>query len=163
VEGEDRSQFFGVNADIQYLSEWIELFVNRHDRWGSPKFLIGESYGTTRVAGMARELQRAQKMFFNGVILVSPTGLGHQPGRTHQRGAEPAPLRRHRLVLRAAPLAAPEPRPGRGAPEEVEEFTLDEYIPGPDPGRVPELAGERQAMARQVGEYAGVSPSSWTT
>ncbi|MDO7742800.1 MAG: carboxypeptidase, partial [Pedobacter sp.] len=42
------SKFFGVNADIKYLAEWINTFVTRNDRWASPKFLIGESYGTTR-------------------------------------------------------------------------------------------------------------------
>ncbi|MEX2527094.1 MAG: hypothetical protein WEA09_05600 [Gemmatimonadota bacterium] len=80
VEGQDRSQFFGVNADARYLSAWIETYVNRNDRWASPKFLIGESYGTTRVAAMARTLQSNQKMFFNGVVLVSPTSLGISRG-----------------------------------------------------------------------------------
>ncbi|MDX1642546.1 MAG: carboxypeptidase, partial [Balneolaceae bacterium] len=75
----DREEFFGVNADIEYLAEWMENFVSRHDRWTSPKYLIGESYGTTRVAGLARELQNSQWMFPNGVILVSPTGLGMEP------------------------------------------------------------------------------------
>src|SRR5690606_31434548 len=80
VEGQDRSQFFGVNADAAYLSSWIGTFVNRHERWASPKFLIGESYGTTRVSAMARRLQADQKMFFNGVVLVSPTTLGIDRG-----------------------------------------------------------------------------------
>ncbi len=68
--------FFGVNADIKYLAEWISTFVTRKSRWQSPKYLIGESYGTTRVSGLALELQNAQWMYLNGVILVSPTGLG---------------------------------------------------------------------------------------
>lgn len=75
-EKADRSQFFGVNADIKYLAEWINTFVTRNDRWTSPKYLIGESYGTTRVAGLALELQNTQWMYLNGVILVSPTDLG---------------------------------------------------------------------------------------
>ncbi len=45
----DRDEFFGVQADIEYLAEWISTFVSRNDRWRAPKFLIGESYGTTRV------------------------------------------------------------------------------------------------------------------
>src|SRR5690554_1930982 len=53
----DRKQFFGVNEDIAYLASWIDTFVSRHGRWPSPKFLIGESYGTTRVSGLARQLQ----------------------------------------------------------------------------------------------------------
>ncbi len=71
-----KSRFFGVNADIKYLAEWINTFMSRYKRWNSPKYLIGESYGTTRVSGLALELQQSQWMYFNGVILVSPTELG---------------------------------------------------------------------------------------
>ena len=60
--------FFGVNADIKYLAGWINTFVSRYKRWASPKFLIGESYGTTRVSGLALELQNNQWMYLNGVI-----------------------------------------------------------------------------------------------
>ena len=72
----DRKEFFGVEADIRYLAEWINTFVTRKNRWRSPKYLIGESYGTTRVSGLTLELQNAQWMYLNGVILVSPTDLG---------------------------------------------------------------------------------------
>ena len=70
------TRFFGVNEDIKYLAEWLNTFVTRKNRWASPKYLIGESYGTTRVSGLALELQNAQWMYLNGVILVSPTELG---------------------------------------------------------------------------------------
>lgn len=72
----DKTKFFGVNQDITYLAEWINTFVTRANRWTSPKYLIGESYGTTRVSGLAYALQNKQWMYLNGVILVSPTGLG---------------------------------------------------------------------------------------
>ncbi|WP_370299061.1 MULTISPECIES: S10 family peptidase [Roseivirga] len=72
----DRRQFFGVNQDISYLAEWINTFVSRTNRWNSPKYLIGESYGTTRVSGLAYRLQSSHWMYLNGVILVSPTELG---------------------------------------------------------------------------------------
>ncbi len=72
----DKKTFFGVNQDIKYLADWLNNFVTRKNRWRSPKYLIGESYGTTRVSGLALELQNAQWMYLNGVILVSPTGLG---------------------------------------------------------------------------------------
>lgn len=71
-----RERFFGVNQDIRYLAEWMNTFVQRKNRWLSPKYLIGESYGTTRVSGLALELQNSHWMYLNGVILVSPTGLG---------------------------------------------------------------------------------------
>ena len=73
---QQKSQFFGVNADVKYLAEWINTFVSRQSRWRSPKYLIGESYGTTRVSGLALALQEQQWMYLNGVILVSPTELG---------------------------------------------------------------------------------------
>ena len=72
----DRKDFFGVKADIKYLAEWINTFVTRKNRWLSPKYLIGESYGTTRVSGLALELQNSHWMYLNGVILVSPTEIG---------------------------------------------------------------------------------------
>lgn len=68
----DRDKFFGINADIKYLAEWLTTFVSRNNRWRSPKYIIGESYGGTRVAGLALELQEAQWMYLNGVIMVSP-------------------------------------------------------------------------------------------
>ena len=68
----DRDLFFGVNADIRYLADWLNTFVSRNNRWLSPKYLIGESYGGTRVMGLAHELQNRQWMYLNGVIMVSP-------------------------------------------------------------------------------------------
>ncbi len=68
----EREKYFGINADIEYLAEWINTFVTRKNRWASPKYIIGESYGGTRVAGLALELQESQWMYLNGVIQVSP-------------------------------------------------------------------------------------------
>src|SRR6056300_1969230 len=68
----EKSTFFGINADIKYLAEWINTFVTRNKRWESPKYIIGESYGGTRVMGLSNELQSAQWMYLNGVIMVSP-------------------------------------------------------------------------------------------
>jgi carboxypeptidase C (cathepsin A) len=82
-----KETFFGVNADIAYLSEWINTFIQRVNRWESPKYLIGESYGTTRVSGLAYALQGRQWMYINGVILVSPTQLGIDGRRAGPLGA----------------------------------------------------------------------------
>lgn len=68
----DKKIFFGINADIKYLADWIDTFISRNNRWRSPKYLIGESYGGTRVAGLSLELQDRQWMYLNGVIMVSP-------------------------------------------------------------------------------------------
>ena len=69
---ENRETFFGINEDIAYLSEWLNTFTSRKNRWESPKYLIGESYGGTRVMGLSLALQNKQWMYLNGVILVSP-------------------------------------------------------------------------------------------
>ena len=68
----DRDTFFGINADIKYLAEWLNTFVTRNNRWRSPKYIIGESYGGTRVMGLSLALQNQQWMYLNGVIMVSP-------------------------------------------------------------------------------------------
>ena len=74
VNGEkaDGKQFFGINEDVQYLADWLNTFVSRKQRWESPKYLIGESYGGTRVMGLSAALQERQWMYLNGVIMVSP-------------------------------------------------------------------------------------------
>lgn len=151
----DRRQFFGVNEDIAYLAQWIDTFVSRQGRWNSPKYLIGESYGTTRVAGLARQLQSAHWMFVNGVILVSPTGLG---------------IERQGPVGRALPLpyyaatawyhdALPPELQSRDLEEilpEVERFTVDEYIPALVRGGFLDETTRRE-IARRVAYYSGLS------
>jgi len=68
----DGKLFFGINADIEYLAAWISDFLSRNNRWLSPKYIIGESYGGTRVSGLAYELQSRNWVYLNGVIMVSP-------------------------------------------------------------------------------------------
>jgi carboxypeptidase C (cathepsin A) len=71
-EKEKKETFFGVNEDIKYLAEWMNTFVNRKELWEAPKYIIGESYGGTRVMGLSLALQNQQWMYLNGVIMVSP-------------------------------------------------------------------------------------------
>jgi len=53
------------------VAEFIRIYVTRHKRWSSPKFVIGESYGTTRAAALSGELSQHLKMNVNGIMLVS--------------------------------------------------------------------------------------------
>ncbi|HUV36534.1 MAG TPA: peptidase S10 [Patescibacteria group bacterium] len=69
--GEDPKQFHGVDEDIKWVGEFIRLFLARNGRWASPKFLIGESYGTTRAAGLSGHLQERHGIYLNGIMLVS--------------------------------------------------------------------------------------------
>lgn len=68
---EEAKNFYGVNEDARSIGEFIRLYTSRHSRWTSPKFLIGESYGTTRAAALSGELLRAHRMNLNGIMLVS--------------------------------------------------------------------------------------------
>ncbi len=69
--GEDPDQFHGIEEDVRTVGEVIRLWVSRHQRWASPKFIAGESYGTTRAAGLATYLQERVGMYLNGLVLIS--------------------------------------------------------------------------------------------
>jgi carboxypeptidase C (cathepsin A) len=71
VKGGKPKDFHGFGPDIESVGELIRLWVTRNDRWMSPKYLCGESYGTTRAAGLARHLQERYGMYLNGLILIS--------------------------------------------------------------------------------------------
>jgi carboxypeptidase C (cathepsin A) len=71
VEGEKAKLFHGFTKDIESVGDFIRLYITRYQRWSSPKFLIGESYGTTRAAGLSGYLQERHSLYLNGVILVS--------------------------------------------------------------------------------------------
>jgi carboxypeptidase C (cathepsin A) len=68
---EDLKQFHGLKEDIASVGEFIRLYTTRNTRWLSPKFIMGESYGTTRAAGLADYLQNRYGLYLNGLILVS--------------------------------------------------------------------------------------------
>ena len=69
--GQDAKQFHGVRQDIESVGQFIRLWVTRNERWASPKLVAGESYGTTRAAGLADHLRQRYGMDLNGVILIS--------------------------------------------------------------------------------------------
>lgn len=71
AEGERASQFHGLDEDLQSVGQFIRLYTTRHGRWLSPKYLAGESYGTTRAAGLCGTLQETYGMYLNGVVLIS--------------------------------------------------------------------------------------------
>jgi len=67
----DAKNFHGLNEDAKSIGEFIRLYVTKNSRWLSPKFLIGESYGTTRAAALSGELLDTHRMNLNGIMLVS--------------------------------------------------------------------------------------------
>ena len=71
ADEKNAKQFHGVQEDLQSVGEFIRLYTTRHNRWGSPKFLAGESYGTTRASGLSNHLQTRLGMRLNGIMLIS--------------------------------------------------------------------------------------------
>lgn len=71
VPKEKPGQFHSLKKDVESVGEFIRLWTTRNNRWLSPKFLIGESYGTTRAGGLSEFLQGRYGMYLNGMILVS--------------------------------------------------------------------------------------------
>jgi len=69
--GQNAAQFYGVVQDAEIFSDFIYQYITRNGRWDSPKFLIGESYGTTRSAELAGVLEHRHSMYLNGIVLVS--------------------------------------------------------------------------------------------
>jgi len=151
----DKAVFFGVNADIKYLAEWLNTFVTRMERWQSPKYLIGESYGTTRVSGLALELQESQWMYLNGVVLVSPTDLGLK-----RDGPVEVALRLPYFAATAwyhkALSNDLQQRDLDDLLPEVESFTVNELLPAVAKGGTLSTQ-DRQALASKMAHYAGIS------
>lgn len=71
VPKEKPEQYHNIKSDIESVGEFIRIWTTRNNRWSSPKFLIGESYGTTRAGGLAEYLQARYGMYLNGIMLVS--------------------------------------------------------------------------------------------
>jgi carboxypeptidase C (cathepsin A) len=156
VEGEEVHKYHGKLADIQSVAEFIHLYLVKKNRWMSPKFVIGESYGTTRASGLAGYLVSRFQIYLNGVILVSMTGLDQQrgPDVTHatQLPHLAATAWYHRQL--GADLQG---RPLRAVLDEVEAFAMGDYLGALVKGdRVSDA--DRTAMAERVARYAGLAP-----
>ncbi|CAN5235968.1 carboxypeptidase [soil metagenome] len=152
---QDRKDFFGVRADIQYLAGWINTFVTRNNRWLSPKYLIGESYGTTRVSGLALELQNSHWMYLNGVILVSPTEIGLERGG-------PVEIANRLPYFAAAAWYHKRLPPNMQAKDldvllpEVEEYAINTLLPVLVKGGFTQNE-KKQEIAAQMAAYSGIS------
>ncbi|MCJ7465563.1 MAG: carboxypeptidase [Maribacter sp.] len=152
----DRKKFFGINADIKYLAEWLNTFVTRNNRWRSPKYIIGESYGGPRVMGLSLALQNQQWMYLNGVILVSPAD--------------------YKIIRNGGPVAEAINLPyytaaawhHKALPAELQQKDLLEILPGSEEYTIntliPALAkggfisdSERNAVAEKMAFYSGLT------
>jgi carboxypeptidase C (cathepsin A) len=152
----DKKLFFGINADIKYLADWLNTFVTRYNRWLSPKYIIGESYGGTRVMGLSQELQDRQWMYLNGVILVSPADYKSYGADNALSSALNIPYMtaaawHHKVLpsdLQSKDLTEVLP--------EVEKFAIDELLPAlAKGGFITEK--EKMACAEKLERYTTIS------
>lgn len=148
--------FWGVDEDASSLTQFISRYVTRNQRWNSPKFLIGESYGTTRSAVLVNMLQRRAGMDFNGVVLISAVldfetllfAPGHDISYVTYLPTYAATAAYHHLI--------PEPPDLEAFLDEVRAFAIGEYAQALAQGAsLP--ADRRAAVRKQLAAYTGLS------
>lgn len=159
IKGEKAKPFHGFQKDIETVGEFIRLYTTRYKRWLSPKFLIGESYGTTRAAGLSGHLQERYGLYLNGIMLVSVIldfatarfAPGHDlPHLLFLPGYTATAWYHKRLPRRLLN------RPLRTVLDEVEKFVLTEYVPALFKGdRLSRR--ERSRLVESLAKYAGLS------
>lgn len=153
----EEKQFLGVEEDVKAVYEFIRRWTAENERWNSPRFLAGESYGTTRAAKLVNHAQD-QGMFFNGVVLVSSI-LNFQTARFETGNDLPYVLF---LPTYAATAyyhdALPETPPDLEAfLAEARAFALEEY--GPALLKGDKLAGEvRERIVDGLHRFTGLEP-----
>ena len=159
AEGAKPEDFYGVEKDVEAMAHFIRLFVTKNERWLSPKFLAGESYGTTRAAALSKYLQDRTGMALSGLILIS-TALNFQT-----IALTPENDLAYALLLPAYTLTAAYHK--RLSPElladpaktkkEVERFALTDYLVALAKGYTIS-APEREAMVNKLAAYTGLAP-----
>jgi carboxypeptidase C (cathepsin A) len=156
--GQEPGQFHGFREDLESVGEFIRLHTTRAGRWESPKFLVGESYGTTRAAGLAHHLQERHGMYLAGVGLISAVLLF--------QASVPAAGNDLPYVLSLPTYAATARYHGRlgdrfddlGAlTDEVEQFALTEYATVLVLGARASEASRRAVLDR-LACFTGLSP-----
>ncbi len=158
AEEEKAKDFHGFEKDIESVGDFIRLMVTRFKRWASPKFLIGESYGTTRAAGLSGYLQDRHGLYLNGIMLVSSI-LNFQTARFSPGNDLPYILFLPTYTATAwyhRRLDDELQRDLRRTLDEVEAFARSPYAAALFKG-VSLPADERAEIARQLARYTGLS------
>lgn len=160
VEKEKAKDFHSLEKDIESVGEFIRLYVTRYKRWNSPKFLIGESYGTTRAAGLSSYLQERHGMYLNGLMLVSAI-LNFQTALFTTGNDLPYILHLPTYTATAfyhGKLAGEDQGNLRALLTEVENFALGEYTLALMQGdKLP--AETRAQIVQKLARYTGLSPA----
>jgi carboxypeptidase C (cathepsin A) len=156
---EEGKTFFGINEDVKYLAEWLNTFVSRKKRWESPKYLIGESYGGTRVMGLSAALQERQWMYINGVIMVSPADYKVIRVGGPVSSALNLPYFAATAWFHKKLKPALQQKDLTDILPEVEHFTINKLIPALAKGGFIS-AEEKSMIASKMADYSGLSEKS---
>lgn len=159
--GEAKSEeFHGVKEDVASVGEMVRRYLSRHARWNSPRFLAGESYGTTRAASLAAHLSR-EGLMINGLVLISPA-LMFQTIVFETGNDLPYALYLPSYAVTAAHHGRLAERPSDlGAfLREVETFALEVYAPALLAGAsLPDA--RRRELAKQLAAWTGLGEEIW--
>jgi carboxypeptidase C (cathepsin A) len=158
VVGEKAKEFLNFKKDIESVGDFIRLYTTRYQRWLSPKFLIGESYGTTRAAGLSGYLQDRHGLYLNGIMLVSSI-LDFGTADFHPGNDLPHILYLPTFAATAwyhRRLEAPLQKDLPAFLDEVEAFALGEYTTALMKGAALP-AEERATIIHQLARYTGLS------
>jgi carboxypeptidase C (cathepsin A) len=150
-------KFWGVKGDIESFGEFIRLYITRNERWSSPLFLFGESYGTTRAAGISSYLAQ-RGISFNGIVLLS-TVLSFETLEFNKTNDVPYPLILPSYTMIAAyhhKLAPELTKDLKRTREEVEHWASNEYTLALAKGDAL-TPQERQTVIDQLARYTGLS------
>ena len=155
------ADFWGVDQDIRSVGAFIKRWVAENGRWASPKYLLGESYGGMRSAGLANYLQSVHGMNLNGVVLVSPF-LNAASGVDGIELDLPHALYLPTLAATAwyHGLVPNKPASLEAFMGEVERFAYDEYLPALTKGYVIS-AEEKRRVATKLAAFTGTSVDYW--
>ncbi|MBT29070.1 MAG: peptidase S10 [Thalassobius sp.] len=152
-----KEEFHGLREDLASVGDFIRLYLSRYERWSSPKFLAGESYGTTRSAGLSGYLQDRHGIYLNGIVLISSI-LNWQTVSFDFGNELPYVLH---LPTYAA-IAWYHKKAGTSYSsvqeflKEVEEFALNDYTVALMKGdKLP--ANEKQEIVSKLNKYTGLS------
>ena len=157
ADAEMFKKFWGVKGDIEAFSEFIRLYITRNERWSSPLYILGESYGTTRAAGIAGYLAD-QGISFNGITLLSMV-LNFQTLQDNKTNDEPYIFLLPSFTMIAGyhhKLPADLGQDMNKAREESEKFASGDYAQALAKGDAltPE---ERQKVIDQLSRFTGLS------
>ncbi|HEX8367070.1 MAG TPA: hypothetical protein VF604_00750 [Pyrinomonadaceae bacterium] len=152
------SKFFSVNGDIESVGEFIRMYLGRYERWSSPLFLVGESYGTTRVSGLSNHLFE-RGIGLNGILLVS-TVMNFQTIRFAENNDLPLVLILPSYATTAWYHKRLSPQMQaksiREIAQEAENFAMNEYLPALM--RIERLsAAERASLLEKFSGFTGLS------